>query len=62
MVSPNFSSAGVTSRAPLGGAPRGNKEAEEFEEMNDSSTWVRAGKAWKCVLHTETPVATEAAH
>jgi hypothetical protein len=25
-------------------------------DMNcaDSSTWVRAGKAWKCVLHTET--------
>ncbi|WP_298929624.1 nuclear transport factor 2 family protein [uncultured Ramlibacter sp.] len=62
VVFPNEDTAVLTYRATQGVAPRGNKEAEEFEEMNDSSTWVRAGKAWKCVLHTETPVATEAAH
>ena len=25
------------------------------EEMNDTSTWVKDGNAWKCVMHTETP-------
>ncbi len=25
------------------------------QEMNDTSTWIKAGKGWKCVMHTETP-------
>jgi ketosteroid isomerase-like protein len=25
------------------------------QEMNDTSTWVKIGNAWKCVMHTETP-------
>jgi len=36
-------------------APRGNG-AGAAQEMNDTSTWVRQGKAWKCVMHTETPL------
>jgi hypothetical protein len=26
------------------------------QDMADSSTWVRSGKAWQCVMHTETPL------
>lgn len=62
VVFPNEDTAILTYRVKQGVAPRDDKGAEEVEEMNDSSTWVRAGKAWKCVMHTETPVATEAAH
>jgi hypothetical protein len=43
-------------------APRDDRGAAETEEMHDSSTWVRSAGSWKCVIHTETPVATEAAH
>ena len=25
------------------------------EEMNDSSTWIKTGDGWKCVMHTESP-------
>jgi hypothetical protein len=32
------------------------------EEMNDSSTWVKAGNEWKCVMHTESPAAKQMAH
>ena len=28
-----------------------------LEEMNDTSTWVKVGGDWKCVMHTETPAA-----
>ncbi|MES3000028.1 MAG: nuclear transport factor 2 family protein [Pseudomonadota bacterium] len=31
------------------------------EEMNDSSTWVKSGSGWKCVMHTESPVPKKAA-
>jgi hypothetical protein len=61
-VFPNEDTAILTYRVRQGVAPRDDRSAEEIEEMNDSSTWVRSGKAWKCVMHTETPVATEAAH
>jgi hypothetical protein len=32
------------------------------EEMNDSSTWVRSGDDWKCVMHTETPAQPKSPH
>jgi ketosteroid isomerase-like protein len=35
--------------------PRG-KPASSTQHMRDSSTWVRRGGRWRCVLHTETPV------
>ncbi len=25
------------------------------QEMNDTSTWIRTGNDWQCVMHTETP-------
>ncbi len=34
---------------------KGEHDGETLEQRNiDSSTWVRANGAWKCVLHTET--------
>lgn len=62
VVFPNGDTAVLTYRVKQGVAPRNDKGTEEIEEMNDSSTWVRTAKGWKCAMHTETPVATEAAH
>ena len=59
---PNPDTAIVTYKVAQGVAPRGDTAAAQTEEMHDTSTWVRAGKGWKCAIHTETPVATEAAH
>lgn len=36
---------------------RRDGSGDHTEEMADSSTWVREGDAWKCVMHTETPLA-----
>ena len=38
-------------------APRGEKKGE-VREMNDTSTWVRAGGRWRCAIHTETPASS----
>lgn len=62
VVFPNADTAVITYGVRQGVAPRDDKGSVEFEEMHDTSTWVRVGKSWKCVIHTETPVATEAAH
>ncbi len=35
--------------------PRDGSE-EIVQQMTDSSTWVRDGDRWQCVMHTETPV------
>jgi hypothetical protein len=32
------------------------------QQMNDSSTWIKVGTSWKCVMHTESPAAKEMAH
>lgn len=58
---PNEKTAVVTYHVKQGIAPRGESQRQDFrgseiQEMNDSSTWVRDGRRWKCVLHTETPV------
>lgn len=50
----NDDTAILTYRVKQGVATRGNGEAT-VQQMNDSSTWIRAGKQWRCVLHTETP-------
>jgi hypothetical protein len=34
--------------------PRGRGERTE-RQMRDTSTWIRRGDHWKCVMHTETP-------
>ena len=39
--------------------PRGKAGGGMTQEMNDTSTWVLDGAAWKCVMHTETPAAAK---
>lgn len=34
--------------------PRGKRE-RTVQEMRDTSTWIRRGEHWKCVMHTEAP-------
>ena len=52
---PNPATAILTYRVKQGVKPRGKGEST-VEEMNDSSTWIRTGNDWKCVMHTESPV------
>jgi ketosteroid isomerase-like protein len=35
-------------------SPRGKTEKIE-QHMMDTSTWIRDGDAWRCVMHTEAP-------
>ena len=51
---PNESTAILTYHVKQGMAPRGKSEGT-VQEMNDSSTWLRDGTRWQCVMHTETP-------
>ena len=58
VVFPDENTAVLAYRARQTVAPRGHAAGDaenEIEEMNDSSTWVRSGDSWRCVLHTETP-------
>ena len=52
---PNEATAVLTYRVKQAVAPRG-KNTRLLQETHDSSTWVRSGSEWKCVIHTETPV------
>jgi hypothetical protein len=62
VVFPNDTTAILTYRVKQAVAPRGKSEPT-VQEMNDTSTWIRVGKEWKCVMHTETPAEVErAAH
>jgi ketosteroid isomerase-like protein len=54
VVFPNETTAILTYHVKQGTAPRGKSESK-VEEMNDTSTWVKDGAEWKCVMHTETP-------
>ena len=54
---PNDSTAVVTYKATQNVAPRDKKSASTAQVVNDSSTWVKDDGTWKCVIHTETPVA-----
>jgi len=51
---PNEDTAILTYHVKQEMAPRG-KNSGEMQEMNDTSTWVRDGSRWQCVMHTETP-------
>ncbi len=60
VVFANDSTAIVTysvrqSVAPRDGGKMGSGQSTE-QEMNDSSTWIRKGRDWQCVMHTETAV------
>ena len=54
VVFPNDSTALVTYHAKQTMAAKG-KSDKTVQEMNDTSTWIRVGDGWKCVMHTETP-------
>jgi len=56
VVFPNDSTAVLTYRVKQDVAPRGEDHGT-VEEMNDSSTWIKVGGDWQCVMHTETPAA-----
>jgi hypothetical protein len=58
VVFPNEDTAVLSYRVKQGVAPRDDSAgtASQSKEMNDSSTWVRQGEDWKCVMHTETPI------
>ena len=58
---PNTSTAILTYGVKQAMKPRGDGEVK-VEEMHDSSTWVKVGSDWKCVMHTESPAAREMAH
>lgn len=51
---PNDSTAVLTYHVRQKMGPRDEGDGY-VQEMNDSSTWIREGKFWKCVMHTETP-------
>jgi hypothetical protein len=53
VVFPNDTTAVMTYHVKQKLAPRGKKD-EVVQEVNDTSTWVRDGTEWKCVMHTET--------
>ena len=54
VVFPNEKTAIMSYHVKQGMAPRGKAEST-VQEMNDTSTWIRSGRRWKCVMHTETP-------
>jgi hypothetical protein len=58
---PNPATAILTYRVRQGVKPRGRGEVT-VEEMNDSSTWIKMGNDWKCVMHTEAPAERQMAH
>jgi hypothetical protein len=58
---PNDTTAVLTYRVSQEVAPRGSSKGTT-QEMADTSTWVRGGDGWRCVMHTETPLDVNAAH
>jgi len=53
---PNEDTAVLTYRVEQSIAPRGQSRGGTTQEMANSSTWVRQGADWRCVMHTETPL------
>ena len=62
VVFPTDDVAVLTYRVRQSVGKRGGKEPGSVEEMADSSTWVRKGDQWQCVMHTETPLEAVKAH
>ena len=58
-VFPNDATAILTYRVKQKVATRQDGKSTE-QEMNDTSTWISTAEGWKCVMHTETPVASKA--
>ncbi len=55
VVFPNEYTAVLTYKVKQDIQTRG-QAASETQEMADTSTWVRKGEDWRCVMHTETPL------
>jgi len=56
VVFPSDTTAVLTYRVKQGVASRG-KAKTTMQEMADTSTWVQSDDdAWRCVMHTETPI------
>ncbi len=53
---PSDSVAILTYRVKQKMAARAKPGEVTTQEMLDSSTWVKKGGKWQCVMHTETPV------
>ena len=58
VVFPNDSTAVLTYHVKQKVTPRG-KDESTVQEMNDTSTWIKVGDDWQCVIHTETPAGGE---
>ncbi|MEO8316482.1 MAG: nuclear transport factor 2 family protein [Pseudomonadota bacterium] len=56
---PNDTTAVLTYHVTQVVAPRGKTKGKS-QEMTDSSTWIQQAGAWKCVMHTETPMEKKA--
>jgi hypothetical protein len=54
VVFPNDTTAVLTYHAKQKVTPRGRSEGT-VQEVNDTSTWIKNGDRWQCVMHTETP-------
>ena len=54
VVFPNESTAILTYHVKQEMAQRGRTKGT-VQEMNDTSTWIKDGDRWQCVMHTETP-------
>jgi len=60
VVFPNDATAVLTYHVKQKVSQRENGK-DTVQEMNDTSTWIKDGDDWRCVMHTETP-ASGAAH
>ena len=54
VVFPNDKTAIVTYHVKQTLAPKDKTQSID-QEMNDTSTWIKVGRRWRCVMHTETP-------
>jgi len=59
VVFPNETTAVITYHVKQTVTPRGKSEAT-VQEVNDTSTWIKNGDRWQCVMHTETPALASA--
>jgi ketosteroid isomerase-like protein len=62
VVFPNDNTAVATYHVKQIVTERDNGNGNTTQEMNDTSTWVKDGNGWKCVMHTETPAEARPKH
>jgi ketosteroid isomerase-like protein len=61
VVFPNDETAVLTYHVKQEVSQRDNGKST-VQEMNDTSTWIKDGDDWLCVMHTETPAGETKAH